>query len=97
MLQKGFRLQFAAEPDSIVIDAIKTPVFFMFPCGTERCLQGRFMCSVSGNSRSRYAGNTVLEVSPLTSEKRLIFSKDFHGLRKVARIQATNFPRGMRV
>lgn len=94
MLQKGFRLQFAVEPDSIVIDTIKTPVFFMFLCGMERCLQGRVMCSVLGNGRSRYAGHTVLVVSPLTCQKRLTFSKGFHGLREAAR---THFPPGTRV
>lgn len=30
MLRKGFRLEFAAEPDSIVMHTVKTPVFFMF-------------------------------------------------------------------
>lgn len=97
MLQKSFRLQFAAEPDSIVTDTIKTPVFFMFPCCVERCLQGRVMCSEPGNGRSRCTGHTVLEVSPLTSEKRLTCSRGFHGLREAARTQVTHFPWGMRV
>lgn len=44
VLQKGFRLEFDGEPDNIVIDTIKTPVFFIFHCCMEKGLQGRVTC-----------------------------------------------------
>lgn len=92
MLQKGFRLEFAAEPDSIAKDIVKTPVFFFFSRCMEKCLQGRDMCSVLGNGRGQYAVHTVLGVSPLTSEKRLTLSRGLTWALGAARAQATHFP-----